>query len=174
MVPPHLDAVYLDDLPDVNEQALWPDRSLKQFKARYRLTVMGIVCRSYLVRIDQKVAGDGIATVKSWNRCKRDTPYEERAVYLTTAKMAEFDAIAKRARLWETAQQFWRMDDDAICVDGEEMIFERRDISGYRVAQANAQCEAPGAVVLAARTIFELVHERGGLDLLPEVMSSDD
>jgi len=54
------------------------------------------------------------------------------------------------------------------------MIFERRDISGYRVAQANAQCEAPGAVVLAARTIFELVHERGGLDLLPEVMSSDD
>jgi len=174
ITPPGLDAIFLADLPEVHEAALWPERAQRRFNARYRLTVMGIACRSYLVRMDQNLHGDALVTVKSWNRCKRDEPYSERVTHIPAAEMVELEAAARRARLWETSPQFWRTDDDAICVDGEEMIFERLITSGYSVAQANAHCEAPGAIVLVARTIFELAREKGGLGLLPQVIVSND
>ena len=58
------------------------------------------------------------------------------------------------------------MSDEYICIDGEEMAFERANADGYRLAAANAQCGAPSELLQVARKIIELAGAKRALRLL--------
>ncbi len=170
MLPPDLaDKINLsDDVADVGEPPLWHQKALGHFQARYRLTIQGVRCIAYTIRLDERTDGKVLGTVKSWNGCKQDAPYEQRGFHLKAEQMGELKAAFAKAELWEISPQFWQFRDpkDGICIDGEEMTFERRDGAGYRVAQANAQCEAPCILVLAAQKFITLAGEVPALRLL--------
>jgi hypothetical protein len=80
--------------------------------------------------------------------------------------MAELRGLFAPARLWSSQSQVYGMSDEYICIDGEEMAFERANADGYRVAAANAQCGAPSELLAVARKIIELAGAKRALRLL--------
>ena len=170
MVPPELaDKVYLsDDLGDVGEPSLWSSNDLGHFKARYRLTIMGIRCIAYTYRIDERVHGSAAGLVKSWNHCKEGAPFDVSHFHVRAQNVQALKDAFAGAGLWRISPQFWQntKTGNYICIDGEEMTFERRDASDYRVAEANAQCEAPAKLVDAARKFVTLAGDKTALRLL--------
>ncbi|MDR2857248.1 MAG: hypothetical protein LBV50_05310 [Novosphingobium sp.] len=174
ILPPELDdRIYLP-IEDLDEQALWLPRTLGSYHTIYRLTISGIACQSYTFRINEFANGRAIGTAKRWNRCKSDEPYEQRNFRIRAAELRNLKQQFVKARLWDIHPQFWQSPDDEICVDGEEMVFERLGLEGYRIAQANAQCEAPAKLIAAARMLVALANERRALALLPRIDATHD
>ena len=167
MLPPDLrDRVYFPDLADVAEPPIWEAKSLEHNVSRIRLSVTGIVCRSYVFRIDVRYDGSARGIAKSWNRCRAGTPFSEERFRLKTHELVQLNAAFERASLWRFRNQAWTSPEGDICVDGELMTFERLDASGYRFAEANAQCEAPRELIDAARTLITLSRQPRTLGLL--------
>lgn len=104
--------------------------------------------------------------MKSWVKCGRDESYASHEFRLRPIEVGRLMTAFEAARLWQIYPQFWDVPKDYICIDGEELIFERARIDGYRFAEANAQCEAPAKVVEAARLFIHLAREPSALRLL--------
>ncbi len=166
MLPPDLLSQAYLAIDDVDEPVLWLPNALHGYRNRYRLSISGIVCRSYTLRLDVDRHGVGTGQVKSWNRCKKGSPYSQRTFHLRAEQVTQLEKSFSDAGLWSIYPQFWRAADDQICVDGEELSFEWVGSAGFRFAQANAQCEAPRSLVAAARAFLNLAHERAALSLL--------
>ncbi|MGN6819472.1 MAG: hypothetical protein ACTHJR_12450 [Sphingomonas sp.] len=169
MFPPGPAAsVWWDDLID-DEPVLWRAGGLDGFKSRFRLSIAGIALQRVLIRIDQKANGEGVGRIAIVRRAGRgrDLVADVDRTFLVAARdMAALHEAIVVAKLWTTGpEEHWVVKDD-ICLDGEQLIFERADADGYRFSEANAQCTAPPAVLAVARQMIDLSGERRPLALL--------
>lgn len=169
MFPPSPAAsVWWSDLID-DEPILWRPGGREGFKSRLRLSISGIALQRALIRIDEKANGQGVGRVAIVRRAGRglDLIADSDRTFRVSAKdmAALHDAIAS-AKLWTIGpEEHWFVKDD-ICIDGEQLVFERTDAGGYRFSEANAQCTAPPAVLAVARKMIQLSGERRPLGLL--------
>jgi len=63
------------------------------------------------------------------------------------------------ARLWTIYPEHWvNSDGNSICIDGEQLVFERTDSNGYRFSEANAQCTAPSALLNVATEMIRMAQ----------------
>ncbi len=164
-------SVWWDDLID-DEPILWRPGGQDRFKSRIRLSISGIVRNKVLIRIDEKANGDGIGRIAvvrragRWPRSNDLVADIDRTFRVPASRMALLRERIAAAKLWTAGpEEHWIVKDD-ICLDGEQLVFERRDARGYRFSEANAQCTAPPAVLDVARTIIELSGEHYPLGLL--------
>lgn len=154
-------------LKRLDEPPLWSFFDSKRYRERIRFSIQGINRLKVVIRIDVGRSGSGNGTlVTLYNEKNGSKTIERRSFFVSRAKTRDFDALVGRVGLWRQPRQGWSMSEDDICLDGEEMLFERIDLNGYRAAAANAQCTAPGDLLLVAQRIIELAGERRALELL--------
>lgn len=166
--PPEIAEKVWTDVAEFEEPTFYGPNALAGFKSRYRLAISGIVCTSYVIRIDELPSRRILGIVKSRNRCQRNEPNEQLRRF-TVNRIAIDDLLAafKRAQMWEIYPEFWgSKDPQEICLDGEELIFEKLTERGVGFSTANAQCTAPPGVLDAARSMILLSGEKDALRLL--------
>lgn len=169
MLPPSTQDASLDYLYDVEERPIWPKAPHGQV-VRYRVSFHGISCQSHVVRFDENRAGSVRGEVKVWDRCHQFEPYEAHGFYLTPTNFAPIKTAMANANLWSQAVSYWTDQDKyAICVDGVDVTFERRNSLDYRMGQSNVWCSTTREFVIAARMLLIAADDRAGLRLLPEV-----
>ncbi|MDB5677500.1 MAG: hypothetical protein JWM94_502 [Sphingomonas bacterium] len=171
MYPPGIiDSAWWPDLID-DEPRLWQLGRLQGFKTRYRLAIAGINRLRALVRIDEKHDGSGIGRVALVRRSDPGRSLDliadaDRTFRVSAKDMALLRTRIAAANLWSIGpEEHWYVKDD-ICLDGEQLAFERLDADGYRFSEANAQCTAPPVLLVVAQTMIELSGERRALGLL--------
>jgi hypothetical protein len=173
MFPPQIREIWWPDLID-DEPVLWRPGGREGFKSRIRLSISGIVFERALIRIDQKANGEGVGRValvhhaQVWPRSSDLIAKVDRTFRVSAKDMALLQERIVAAKLWTAGtEEHWVFTDgDDICLDGEQLVFERRDADGYRFSEANAQCTATPALLAVARTIMELSGERRPLGML--------
>lgn len=171
MFPPAvIDSVWWRALVD-DEPPLWRPESLRRFKSRIRLSISGIAAVGVLIRIDERADGGAVGRVVLINRARggRDLMTDMDETFRVSAtKMKVLRERIVQAKLWSVgSEEHWVFtDEDAICVDGEKLVFERVDADGYRFSEANAQCTAPPALLEVARTMMLLSGAKRALPLL--------
>ncbi|THD35577.1 MAG: hypothetical protein E7773_10710 [Sphingomonas sp.] len=173
MFPPQIQEIWWPDLID-DEPVLWRPGGQAGFKSRIRLSISGINLTRALIRIDETESGAGIGRVvvvrraRVWPRSTDLIANVDREFRVSAKDMALLHDRIAQAKLWTIGpEEHWVFTNpNDICIDGEQMVFERRDASGYRFSEANAQCTAPPAVRDVARAIIELSGERRPLGLL--------
>lgn len=144
-------------LTRAEEPALWSANGKARYDHRIRLSITGIHRLRVVIRIDVLPNGRGLGTVITSFHNRNNSFNDERGVFVVSkTKMKELRTAITGAQLWKWPRQGWRMDPNDICIDGEELLFERVDASGYRAAAANAQCTAPGAVLAVAQKMIDL------------------
>jgi hypothetical protein len=150
---------------------LWPSSALSGFKSRIRLKIKGINLLSAMIRIDEREDGRfrGRALLIQRRRDRRTgtlLPPEtsELSFRPSAEQMRELRAKIVAAKLWRIYPQHWVNDD--ICIDGEQLAFERLDAEGYRFSEANAQCTAPEEVIEVARAMIRMAGVRRAEKLL--------
>lgn len=156
-------------LEKMEEPPLWSPDSVRGYDHRIRLSISGINRLSVAIRIDVLRNGRGLGTVLTSYRNVNGSRNEERGVFVVSAaKMKQLHAAIADAQLWKSPRQSWSLPagSNDICIDGEEMLFERVDVSGYRVAGANAQCEAPGKLIAVAQKMIDFSGVRRASKLL--------
>lgn len=166
--PPELAKQIWTDISAFDEPNFYQPGALTGFRSRYRLAISGISCRSYVIRIDERLSGKIRGTVQSRNRCKTDNPDEQFHQFsVNRSSMDELLLAFETAKLWEFYPEFWNSKDPQdICLDGEELIFERLNLVGYGFSTANAQCTASPLLLDAARKMILLSSEKNALRLL--------
>ncbi|MGV3770566.1 MAG: hypothetical protein ACO1NM_11095 [Sphingobium phenoxybenzoativorans] len=168
MFPPEvIDTVWWPDLMD-DEPQLWQQGNLKGFTERFRLSISGIVKQRVIIRLDVRpdgrIRGKLRLVTMSWDNdgLVIDT---DRAFHVRNADMENLRTRIIDARLWNVRpQEHWV--NDEICVDGEQLVFERLNADGYSFSEANAQCTAPPAILDVARSMIELSGAHNVLRLL--------
>lgn len=164
--PPEVKGVTWIDLNKFDEPSFIAPNALRDYRVRYRLSITGIVCTEYVIRIDEKENGVGRGTMSKRSRCPgRGPEYTVQSFRVSEQKMQEFRADIVKAKLWELFPEFWGSQDD-ICVDGEELYFERLNVYGYRISLANAQCTAPRELLEVAKQFLLLAHQPDAIRLL--------
>lgn len=172
MYPPSVaDSAWWPDLLD-DEPMLWQPGKLRGFKTRYRLAISGINLVRALIRIDERPDGTGEGRVALVRRASPGRSLDliadvDRTFHVAAKDMASLHARIATAKLWRTGpEEHWPLNDGDICIDGEQLAFERLDAGGYRFSEANAQCTAPPAVLAVAQTMIELSGAHRALGLL--------
>jgi hypothetical protein len=151
------------DLKDTGEPPLWTPGALGHFHRRIRLSIAGISSVRVVVRLDQRA--DGSALGRITQGAARNLA--ARRFHVPADRMAHLDELVRDAGLWTIYPEFYALrDKDAICLDGEALAFERVDSDGYRFSQANAQCDAPKAVLIVAQELLGLAHAKQAAKLL--------
>jgi hypothetical protein len=156
---------------EFREPALWTANALGTRRSRLRLTIVGIAYLRISIRIDEDVNGRLVGRAKvvdthtrpGYGRHSNSGRLSRRpgVFSVSRARMAALQAAMDRAQLFRINPQYWVLvDPDMICVDGEEMFFERLDARGYHFANANAQCTAPTELRDVARMMLALAGER--------------
>lgn len=168
--PEMIDSVWWSDLID-DEPTLWRPGDLRGFTSRLRLTIAGIAKLKVLIRIDEHRSGRATGRVVLAQRTREGLDLiadVDRSFRVSAAQLAALRTRIAAAQLWKVApQEHWASKDEVdICLDGEQLVFERVDTLGYRFSEANAQCTAPPALLEVARAFIELSGERQALDLL--------
>lgn len=173
MFPPGIAAsVWWPDLID-DEPILWRADGQAGFNTRIRLSISGLAWQRVLIRIDEKANGEAIGRValvrpaNVWPRSTDLIALSDRVFRVSASDMTVLRERIAAAKLWSLGpEEHWGSGDE-ICIDGEQIVFERRDDTGYRFSEANAHCTAPPALLTVARMIIELSGERRALGLLP-------
>ena len=168
-----VDSVWWSDLID-DEPVLSKVGSLDGFKTRFRLSISGIVIKRALIRIDEKANGEGVGRVAivrpaaRWPRSRDLVADVDRTFRVSAEDMKALHDQIAATKLWNLVpQEHWVSNDpNDICIDGEQLVFERLDAGGYRLSEGNAQCTIPPSVRDVARTIITLSGERWPLGLL--------
>ena len=136
---------------------LWTPGALSAFRQRLRVTIEGISTTSVSVELDQSVRGQ-------WSGLLRERAdgalLDDGHFGISEASARELAELIERARLWTTFPQFFQASPDAgvVCLDGEGVIFERRDASGYRYAEGNAPCTLGSAQIDVAAKMLQLAR----------------
>lgn len=169
--PPQIaGSVWWKDLPD-DEPMLWRTGAREGFKSRIRLTISGIVRQKTLIRIDETASGGGRGRVLIAMPARRGgggdlDAWVDHEFSVSRANMAALRALIDQAKMWQfDPQEHWVGAEDDICLDGNQLVFERRDAAGYRFSEGNAQCTIPPRVRAVAARIIELSGERTALTL---------
>ncbi len=169
MLPAELNDPTLNVLRELEEQPMWPKAPGKAV-TRYRLSLIGINCRLHTIRFDESPDGDVRGQAKVWDRCRHDNYYDAQDFHLPRVRFALIKAAMVKAGLWQRPASYWAAQDpDSICLDGTDVIFERRDAQDFRMDQANVWCSTTRDYVIAARMLLIAADDRAGLALLPEI-----
>jgi hypothetical protein len=159
---PELDADVWSNVSSFGEPMLYRDGALSGFKSRYRLTTDGIRCVRYSIRLDESEDGIVKGSFKSRDDCPRDADGEKSrsSFSATSEELRELDRLADKAGMFDEAVQIWPFpkDTNTICVDGVQLMFERLDANGYRVAIANYPCSATEEVLGVANKFVEIAE----------------
>jgi hypothetical protein len=136
------------------------------FQSRYRLSISGISCTSYVIRIDERVGGKLTGKVNSRNKCNNE-PAELRSFRPSVDDFVELKSRIDAANMFKFYPEVWTKDvEDLICLDGNMLVFERRSSDGYAVSSANAQCEAPAQLHAVAQQFVKMSGAKGASGLL--------
>lgn len=155
--PEVVDSVWWRDLP-VSETPLWLPDGLAGNASRIRLSISGIVRVRLVIRVDERTDGKfvGRAILLKLGPSGRKQKTISRIFRISAADMAEFHEQTSSAKLWELYPEHWLSSDgNDICIDGEQLVFERVDERGYRFSEMNAQCAAPRGAINAARFLLD-------------------
>ena len=158
------DSVWWSDLAQA-EPPLWRPTDLNGHKMRIRLSIAGISTLRIVVRIDEDLRGrfKGRALLVK-TRGGQPADISEFPFAPTQEQMDELRAKIGAAKLWSLYPEHWINDD--ICVDGEQMVFEKVDQQGYHFSEANAQCTAPAALLEVGRLMIRIARVPEALPLL--------
>ena len=150
-------------LVGAGEPPLWTSVALQGFRSRWRVSIRGIARDRIIVRIDETSRGSISGTyIRYWKGDHRTDLRERRSFRVTRKQLAELQALAKDRQILTAPRQGWTLtDDEAMCLDGEEVLIEAVDAQGYRAAGANAQCTAPAGLLDVAAKIIQLSGGRG-------------
>jgi len=156
------------DMAVFKEPKFHDDEALEGFFERYRLSMSGVSCQEYVIRTDALAGGGTRGWIKQRNKCKRGIkPYEIRRFSLTSEEMKNIKEAAAVAGMWQLYPEFWvSKDEAAVCIDGTQLVFERRDDKGYRMSAANAQCTAPSKVRAVAQKFIDIASAKTAQRLL--------
>lgn len=155
--PEVVDSVWWRDLP-VGETPLWLPDALAGNASRIRLSISGIVRVRLVIRVDERTDGKfvGHVILVTLGRSGRRQKTISRIFRISAADMAEFHQQTSSAKLWELYPEHWvSSDGNDICIDGEQLVFERVDERGYRFSEMNAQCAAPRGAINGARFLLD-------------------
>jgi hypothetical protein len=148
-------------MAEFDEPAFDAEDALGGNSARYRLSITGINCREYVIRVDLARSGIVRGSASYRNKCGRTAGARSQVTFDDfRAREAEFvelvDAI-RSAGLFQKPHEVWTLvDPQTICVDGNQLLFERLDQEGYVTSAANAQCGAPAGMIEAARIMIDM------------------
>ena len=159
LVPDEMGEAMWIDLVEFDEPPIFLPAHLGSNQARYRMTISGINCHEYVFRIDHRRRGPVEGTVKMRNKCGNASSrgYTEAHFRASEAELAQLVSTMADQRMFEIYPQYWSFaDDEIICVDGNELVFERLDADGYRYSSANAQCGAPSGMLRAALQVIDM------------------
>lgn len=143
------------------EPPLWRPEALRGYRSRARLSTSGILRRDVAVRLDEhrdgRITGHVVALTRNENGI---VDREVRSVNVARADYEALERLAARAQLWAVNRQRYISGDEGICLDGIEMMFERADAQGYRVASANSACTATRELRQFAERIYRIAGDR--------------
>ena len=147
------------------EPRLYRDGDLDGFTSRYRLSISGITCTTYVIRIDETSSGRLTGMVRHHDRCKKGS-VESHRLHPSRAKFDEIKGMIEKAGMFTHYPETWELDDkDTICIDGHQLLFERRDARGYGISESNAQCTSPPKVREIAKKFIAMSGEEVGVIL---------
>lgn len=151
-------------LGDFTEPNLFRENNAS-FRSRYRLSIAGISCKIYVIRIDERMGGELAGKVSHRNKCKNE-PAESHFFRPSANGFLELKIRIEAANMFKFYPEVWSSSDDEICLDGNMLIFERRTKDGYAVSSANAQCEAPYKLHEVAQQFVAMSGEKDAAGLL--------
>ena len=167
--PPEVsDSVWWSSLENL-EPPIWRPEDLKGLRSRVRFSISGISTLRAIIRIDEDMQGrfkGRVLFVKRTNRSGSSFEISQWNFRPSVEQMHRFAAKADAAKLWQIYPEHWRGGEDDICVDGEQIVFEKASSQGYRFSEANAQCTAPRALIDAAREFIDISGKPGLASLL--------
>lgn len=170
LFPPEVAGEVWDEkLAGHREIPLWTKDALAGYQTRIRLSVSGIVLSKVAVRLDQLSDGSArgqVSFVELRSRT-RILATSRRRFRVSKAEMQELNALVENAALWKSYPEFWVLkDDEAICLDGMQVILERVDARGYKFSESNAQCTTPPPIKAVAKKIIALANAKRALGWL--------
>ena len=142
------------------EPRLYRDGDLDGFTSRHRLSIVGITCTAYVIRIDKRSSGRLDGMVRHYDRC-RNGPVESHRFIPSRAKFTEIKQLIGEVGMFEYYPETWQpKDEGSICIDGHQLLFERRDPRGYGISESNAQCTSPPKVREIAQKFIAMSGEK--------------
>jgi hypothetical protein len=143
-------------------------------KRRYRLSFSGIACTEYVIRLDERTDGRISGVVKTRVRCGRGRSTLDKAVPVIVRKFSakatnldSIDTAMADATMFKYYPEFWIDKDlDAMCLDGIQLVFERRNNAGFGISTSNAQCTTPPAVRAIAVKFIDISGAKKAMGLL--------
>ena len=156
------DNIWLD-LSKYHEPNLFTDDS-NGFASRHRLSLSGITCTEYVIRIDESMGGRLNGRVSHRDRCKKG-PIENHRFIPSQASFKDLKHLILDAEMFKYYSESWAAQGD-ICLDGHQLLFERRNADGYHVSESNASCNTPAKVRTVAEKMIVMSGEKSALGLL--------
>ena len=156
------------DMKRYSEPKLHAENTKSRYKTRHRLSLSGVACREFVIRLDviENMGGRGI--IKSRDRCKARFSIDKKRFRVNSKDVEKLQALIADAGLFKFYPEVWEYpNEDTICIDGTQIVIERRDEMGFGVSMANAQCTAPFEVVAIAQKFVELSGDKRAKRLLP-------
>jgi hypothetical protein len=144
---------------------MWETGAARPYRQRVRMLISGIRRTTVSVELDQRVDGrwtgaleehDGEDVVNAWR------------FDVSPRAAEELSLLIREAGLWSVYPEFRRrpLPENEICLDGENVIFEKADDAGYRYSEGNAQCDLGERQIAVAAKMLELAHRKALQDLL--------
>lgn len=137
---------------------LWHEKSGREFHSRYRLTMSGVNCTEFSFRID--VTSRGIIRGRSASRdkCSDNGKSTVTDFQVRRIEVKRLEKALKKAELWTHFPEFWGAKNGEICLDGNELIFEKFDSKGYGYSHANWPCNFTFELIEAAKLYIEIFN----------------
>jgi len=150
-----------------NEPKLHSEKAKGRYKERHRFSISGVACREFVIRLDVVESGSGRGKIKTRDRCKNRFSIDEKRFVVSSKEVEQLQTLIADADLYEFYPEVWEYsDEDEICIDGMQILLERRDHTGYGVSMANAQCTAPSEVKAIAQKFIDMAGDKRANRLL--------
>ena len=151
-----------------NEPKLHSEKERDRYEARHRFSISGVACREFVIRLDVLKGGGGRGKIKTRDRCKDRLSIDEKRFVVNSKEVEQLQTLIADAGLYEFYPEVWEYsnNEDTICIDGMQILLERRDDTGYGVSMANAQCTAPSEVIAIAQKFIDMAGDKRANRLL--------
>lgn len=157
VLPPALKEPWdADTIGTLGGKPLWTEEAGEAAEAHYRLTITGINCMQYSFQIDESRDGWAFGRSAARNQCVPHGKIETAEFRISKSELDSLKSKFEKARLWTTYPQYWRSEEGTICVDGNALIFEKRDAAGYGYSRANWPCNFTDELIEAAELYIEI------------------
>lgn len=165
--PEEFDQSVWIDIKRYSEPKLHSENARGRYMARHRFSISGVACREFVIRLDVVKSGSGRGKIKTRDRCKDRFSIDEKRFLVNSIQVELLQALIADAGLYEFYPEVWEYsNEDEICIDGMQILLERRDHTGYGVSMANAQCTAPVKVRAIAQKFIDIAGDKRANRLL--------